>query len=55
VAATYMQPSKFAVVIVGDRATIEPAIRALELPQPIRVMSVDEALDASAPVSAPRR
>jgi predicted Zn-dependent peptidase len=43
-AATYIQPSKFAVVVVGDRKTIEAGIRALKLPQPIRVMTVDEAL-----------
>jgi zinc protease len=43
-AATYIQPSKFAVVVVGDRKTIEAGIRALKLPQPIRVMSVEEAL-----------
>jgi zinc protease len=43
-AATYIQPSKFAVVVVGDQKTIEPGIRALKLPQPIRVMSVEEAL-----------
>lgn len=43
-AATYIQPSRFAVVVVGDRKAIEPGIRALKLPQPIRVMSVDEAL-----------
>jgi predicted Zn-dependent peptidase len=43
-AATYIQPSKFAVVVVGDRKTIEAGIRALKLPQSIRVMSVEEAL-----------
>jgi zinc protease len=42
-AARYLQPSRFAVVVVGDRKTIEPGIRALNL-GPIRVMSVDEAL-----------
>lgn len=41
---TYIQPSKFAVVVVGDRKVIEAGIRALKLPQPIRVMTVDEAL-----------
>ena len=30
-AATYVQPQKFAVVVVGDRKTIEPGIRALKL------------------------
>jgi len=43
-AATYIQPSKFAVVVVGDRKVIEAGIRALKLPPPIRVMTVDEAL-----------
>lgn len=42
-AARYIEPSRFAVVVVGDRKTIEPPIRALSL-GPIRVMSVDEAL-----------
>jgi predicted Zn-dependent peptidase len=43
VAKTYIQPERFAVVVVGDRKTIEPGIRALNL-GPVRVMSVDEAL-----------
>ena len=43
VATTYIQPSKFAVVVVGDRKVIEPGIRALNL-GPVRVMSVDEAV-----------
>jgi zinc protease len=42
-AATYIQPKKFAVVVVGDRKTIEPGIRALNL-APVRVMTVDEVL-----------
>jgi predicted Zn-dependent peptidase len=42
-AKTYIQPSRFAVVVVGDRKTIEPGIRALNL-GPVRVMTVDEAL-----------
>ena len=42
-AATYVQPSKFAVVVVGDRKTIEAPIRALNL-APVRVMTVEEAL-----------
>jgi predicted Zn-dependent peptidase len=42
-AATYVQPSKFAVVVVGDRKAIEAPIRALNL-APVRVMTVDEAL-----------
>jgi predicted Zn-dependent peptidase len=43
VAATYIQPGKFAVVVVGDQKTIEPGIRALNL-APIRALSVDEVL-----------
>ena len=42
-AATYIQPKRFAVVVVGDRKVIEPGIKALNL-GPIRVMSVDEAI-----------
>jgi zinc protease len=41
-AETYIQPKRFAVVVVGDRKIIEPGIRALNL-GPVRVMSVDEA------------
>ncbi|HKH72992.1 MAG TPA: pitrilysin family protein [Vicinamibacterales bacterium] len=43
VAATYIQPKRFAVVVVGDRKVIEQGIRALNL-GPVRVMSVDEAV-----------
>ncbi len=43
VAGTYIQPKRFAVVVVGDRKVIEPGIRALNL-GPVRVMSVDEAV-----------
>ncbi|MGH7341097.1 MAG: M16 family metallopeptidase, partial [Candidatus Rokuibacteriota bacterium] len=43
VAKTYIQPSRFAVVVVGDRKVIEPGIRALNL-GPVTVMSVDQAL-----------
>ncbi len=42
-AATYIQPARFAVVVVGDRKTIEAGIRALDL-GPVRVMSVEQAL-----------
>lgn len=41
--ATYIQPKKFAVVVVGDRKQIEPKIRPLNL-GPIRFMTVDEVL-----------
>jgi predicted Zn-dependent peptidase len=40
-ATTYIQPGKFAVVVVGDRQKIEPGIRALNL-GPVRVLTVDE-------------
>jgi len=43
VAETYIQPKRFAVVVVGDRKVIETGIRALNL-GPVRVMSVDEAV-----------
>jgi zinc protease len=42
-AATYIQPKRFVIVVVGDRKAIEPGIRALNL-APIRAMSVDEAM-----------
>jgi zinc protease len=42
-ASTYIQPEKFAVVVVGDRKVIEPGIRALNL-GPVRVVSVDEGI-----------
>ena len=42
-AATYIQPDKFAVVVVGDRKTIEAGIRALGV-APVRTQTVDEVL-----------
>ncbi len=42
-AERYIRPGSFAVVVVGDRAKIEPGIRALGL-GPVRTISVDEAL-----------
>ena len=42
-ALTYIQPEKFAVVVVGDRKAIEPGIVKLNL-GPLRAMSVDEAV-----------
>jgi predicted Zn-dependent peptidase len=42
-AATYIQPDKFAVVVVGDRSVIEPGIKALGL-GPVRVVTVNEVL-----------
>jgi zinc protease len=41
VAARYILPARFAVVVVGDLKTIEPRIRALNL-GPINVMTVDD-------------
>lgn len=40
-AARYIQPDKFAVVIVGDRATIEPSIGALKL-GPLTIVPLDD-------------
>jgi len=40
-AAAHIDPAKLAVVVVGDRQTIEPGIRALNL-GPVSVRSVDE-------------
>jgi hypothetical protein len=42
-ATKYIQPDKFAVVVVGDRKVIEAGIRALNL-GPVQVMTVEEAL-----------
>ena len=41
VAQKYIQPGKFAVVIVGDLKAIEPGIRALNL-GPLKMMTIDE-------------
>jgi hypothetical protein len=41
VAQKYIQPTRLAVVIAGDRAAIEPGIRALNI-GPITVMKVDD-------------
>jgi zinc protease len=40
-ARKYIQPDRFAVVVVGDRKTIEPGVRALGL-GPIKSLTVDE-------------
>jgi len=42
-AATYIQPAKFLVIIVGDAKTIEAPVRALKL-GPVKVMGVKEAI-----------
>ncbi len=44
-AAHYIQPDKFAVVIVGDRKAVEPGLRALNL-GPVQVLSVDDVVAA---------
>jgi zinc protease len=43
VAERYIQPDRFAVVIVGDRNAIEPGIKALNL-GPIKTVEIDEIL-----------
>jgi zinc protease len=42
-AERYIQPGKFAVVVVGDRTVIEPGIKALNL-GPIKTISIDEVM-----------
>ncbi len=42
-AARYIQPDKFAVVIVGDRKAIEAGVRALNL-GPIEFLTVEQAV-----------
>jgi predicted Zn-dependent peptidase len=42
-AGTYIQPRRFAVVVVGNRKAIEPGIRALNL-GPVRTMTIAEVL-----------
>jgi len=41
VAQKYVQPDRFAVVVVGDLATIEPQIKALNLGT-IKALTIDE-------------
>ena len=43
VAEKYIQPDKFAVVVVGDRKVIEPGIKALNL-GPMKTVGIDEIL-----------
>lgn len=47
VAARHLDASRFVVVVVGDRATIEAPLKALNL-GPVRVMSVDEVMGEGA-------
>jgi len=46
VAQKYIQPQRFAVVVVGDRTAIEPGITALNL-GPIKVLTLDEVFGPS--------
>jgi zinc protease len=48
VAQKYIAPDKFIVVVVGDKKTIEPGIRALNL-GPIKELSVPEVFTSAAP------
>ena len=43
VAEKYIQPDRFAVVVIGDRKVIEPGIKALNL-GPIKTVEIDEIL-----------
>jgi len=47
VAQKYVQPGRLAVVIVGDRAAIEPGVRALNL-GPITVLTIDDVFGPAA-------
>jgi zinc protease len=49
VAQKYILPARFAVVIVGDRKTIEAGVRALNL-GPVKVMTIQDALGRAVPV-----
>jgi zinc protease len=42
-AQQYIQPDRFAVVIVGDRKVIEPGIKALKL-GPLAVVTVEDVM-----------
>jgi zinc protease len=48
-AQRYILPDRFAVVIVGDRKTIEAGVRALNF-GPVKVMTVQDALGPAVPV-----
>ena len=41
-AVRYLDPQKLGIVIVGDRATVEPALRALGLPAPVMLNAEGE-------------
>jgi phosphotransacetylase len=42
-AQRYIQPDKFAVVIVGDRKAIETGIRGLKL-GPVQIVAIDDVM-----------
>jgi predicted Zn-dependent peptidase len=50
VAQKYVQPGRFAVVVVGDRKTIEPGINALNL-GPIKALTIDDIFGPAPEVS----
>jgi hypothetical protein len=50
VAQKYIQPDRFAVVVVGDRNAIEPGIKALNLAA-IKVLTIDEIFGPAPQVS----
>ena len=49
---SYIQPDRVAVVVVGDRKTIEPGIAALNL-GPVKVLTVDDVFGAPTEVTLP--
>ena len=50
VAQKYIQPGRFAVVVVGDRKVIEPGIRALNLGE-IKTLGIDDVFGPAPTVS----
>jgi hypothetical protein len=50
VARQYVDPSKFVVVVVGDRKSVEPAVRALGL-GPITVLETNAVMGGPAPAA----
>jgi zinc protease len=50
VAQKYIQPSRFVVVVVGDRKVVEPGIQVLNL-GPIKALGIDDVFGAAPPVS----
>ncbi|HZF68338.1 MAG TPA: pitrilysin family protein [Gemmatirosa sp.] len=52
VARQYVDPSKFVIVVVGDRKTVEPAVRALNL-GPLTVLEPDAVMGGGATPTTP--